>query len=59
MNKIKKVTTLGSMTYLYSSGNKILLYNYNIEGTFYRIKRIIGRNRFGIGFIKYGKNTKN
>ena len=54
MNRIKKVTTLSALNYLYSSSNIIIEYNYKI----YRIKRIIERNRFGIGFIKNEKNTE-
>ena len=54
MNRIKKVTTLNAINYLYSNGNIIVKYNYGCS--IYRIKRVIGRNHFGIGFLKYEKN---
>ena len=58
MNRIKKITTSDALTYINSIGNIIVKYKHHNGNSIYIIKRVIGRNHFGIGFIKYEKYKK-
>lgn len=58
MNRIEKITTSDAITYINSIANIIVKYKHHNGDSIYRIKRIIGRNRFGIEFVKYEKYKK-